>query len=248
MKKKIFLSLGCISLLFFSLAGCSEAGGADEEKSIFTVTGIGKVLIQADVASLNIYFKHVAPTTREAKEVVDLKVQEVLDILRQANINDTDIRTVSIKYDVETKYENGTYTWIGQKAEQTIYVRVKNIKDNPEILSSLLDKIVSVDKVSVRNVTFDVQNTEELFVQARELAYRKALDKANEYAGLSGLRVIKTVKLVEARDLDVSYSISRSAGLSSGAAFQDRDGIFVPNIPTGMEEVTAQVTVDFLLE
>jgi uncharacterized protein YggE len=241
MNRKITV-IGFTFLAFFLLAGCDSE--KQKNQSTVSVSGIGTVLVQPDMVQMNINFSHVASTTKQAKDEVDGKVQQVIKILKEENIEDKNIKTVSLSYYVETEYKGGRSVWVGQRAQQTIVVTIHDIINNPNKLPSLLDKIIAIDRVEIRNIKFDNENKTELFKQSRELAYQKALDKANQYAQMAGRKIIKALTVVEEKSRDVFVnSLFQSNVASVGLAYEGQS-----SVPTGEQEVTSEVVVTFLME
>jgi uncharacterized protein YggE len=225
----------------FLLIGCNTK--KQEDQSTVSVSGIGTVLVQPDMVRMNINFSYTAQTTQQAKREVDIKMQQIMNILKEDNIEDKDIKTVSLSYDVEVEYREGRNVWIGQRAHQTIAVTINDIVNHPNRLPELLDKLTAIDRVVIRNILFDTKDKTELFRQSRELAYQKALDKANQYAALSGQKIVKTLKIVEERNRDIlGVSAQRNAAYE-GAGFSTGS-----SVPIGEQEVTSEIMVTFLME
>ena len=239
MTKKIYI----IGLIFcaFLLFGCSIETKSNQ--STVTVSGIGSVLVSPDMVQMTINFSHVARTTREAKAEVDDKIRQILKILKDEGIEDKNIKTISINYDVEIDYKTGRSEIIGQRAEQTIVVTMYDIIDYPNKFPQLLDKITAIDRVAIRNIIFDTENKTEIFKQSRELAYQKALDKANQYADLSGRKIEKVLTISEERSRDVYRFTAQSNVAYDSAEF--RGGA---SVPTGEQEVTSEITITFLMK
>ena len=236
--------IGLIFPIIFLLAGC----GSERQKSQSTVSvsGIGTVLVQPDMVQMNISFSHTAPTTKEAKNEVDIKIQQIMKILKEENIEDKNIQTVSLSYDVETEYKSGRNVWVGQRAQQTIIVSIHDIINNPNKLPTLLDKITAIERVAIRNIKFDTENKTELFKQSRELAYQKALDKANQYATMAGRKIVKALTVVEqgSRDVYVNRLFQSNVAEYRVLAFEGDSS----SVPTGEQEVTSEVVITFLME
>ena len=239
MKKRASTAIALLAV--FLLAGCVLK---QDTQSTILVSGLGAVLVQPDMLRMNIYFSYTAQTTQQAKREADIKMQQIMSILKSDNIEDKDIKTVSLSYDRETEYINGRSVLIGQRAQQTIVVTINDIINNPNRLPELLDKLTAIDRVSIRNIVFDTKDKTELFRQSRELAYQKALDKANQYAALSGQKIVKALTISEERNRDVFRAVYQSntaydeAGFSSGST----------PLPTGEQEITSEVTVKFLIK
>jgi len=231
-----------VLLAVFLLIGCKEK--KQEDHSTVLVSGIGIVLVQPDMVQMNINISYTAQTMQQAKREVDIKMQQIMNVLKADNIEDKDIKTVSLSYDREIEYLNGRNVLIGQRAEQTIFVTMNDIINNPNRLPELLDKLTAIDRVIIRNIIFDTKDKTELFSQSRELAYQKALDKANQYAELSGQKIVKVLRISEERNRDILRVSSMSnvaydgAGYSTGAS----------PVPTGEQEVITEILVTFLME
>jgi len=239
-KNRINMALALFAV--FILIGCNEK--KQEDHSTVLVSGIGIILVQPDMVQMNINTSYTAQTMQQAKREVDIKMQQIMNILKADNIEDKDIKTVSLSYDRELEFINGRSVLIGQRAEQTIVVTINDIVNNPNRLPELLDKLTSIDRVIIRNIIFDTKDKTELFSQSRELAYQKALDKANQYAELSGQKIVKALRISEERNRDVLRVSAHSnvaydaAGYSTGAS----------PVPTGEQEVITEIIVTFLME
>jgi len=228
-----------VLLTVFSLIGCVK-----QEQSKILVSGTGTVLVQPDLVQLSITISHVAQTTQRAKREADIKMQKIMDILKADNIEDKDIKTTSLSYDREMEYSSGRAVLVGQRVQQTIAVTVNDIIDKPDRLPELLDKIAAVDRVVIGNIVFDTKDKTELFRQSRELAYQKALDKAEQYAELSGQKIVKVLAISEERNRDVYRQ-----AFASNVAY-DAVGARAAStpMPTGEQEVTTEVAVTFLIK
>jgi uncharacterized protein YggE len=234
-----------VVFLVFSLvlvAACTVNN--PDGQSTVSVSGIGAVMAQPDMVQVTINFSHVAQTTKQAKEEVDQKIRQILDILKEEGVEDKNIRTASLNYGAEMEYRDGRAVQVGQRADQAIMVIINDIVNNSNKFSVLLDKITTIDRVVIRDIKFDTENKTELYKQSRELAYQKALDKANQYANLSGLKIVKTLTITEERSRDILFgayqkNVAYETAASSGPS---------ASVPTGEQEVTSEIMVTFLLE
>jgi uncharacterized protein YggE len=238
--KKFHALFLLLNAVFVISCGVNKPTG----QSTVSVSGIGSVMVQPDMVRMNINFSHVAQTTKQAKEEVDQKMQKILDVLKEEGVEDKNIRTASLSYGAELEYRDGRSIQIGQRADQTIVVSINDIANNSNKFSILLDKIAAIDRVVIRDISFDTENKTELFKQTRELAYQKALDKANQYAALSGLKITKTLTISEERSRDILFGTYQN-----NVAYRAAE-LSVPSasVPTGEQEVTSEIMVTFLLE
>ncbi|MDR1301399.1 MAG: SIMPL domain-containing protein [Treponema sp.] len=238
--KKFYAVFLLLNLVIVAACNVNKPNG----QSTVSVFGIGTVMVQPDMVQVTINFSHVAQRTKQAKEEVDQKIRQILDILKGEDIEDKNIITASLSYGAEMEYRDGRAVQVGQRADRTIIVIINDMVNDSNKFSVLLNKIMSIDRVVIRDIKFDMENKTEIYKQTRELAYQKALDKVNQYANISGLKIVKTLTITEERSRDilfgtyqknVAYETAEASGLSA-------------SVPTGEQEVTSEIMVTFLLE
>jgi uncharacterized protein YggE len=232
-----------LSVLFLLISCKSKV---HESQNSVSVSGIGTVLAQPDMVLMNVSFSHTAPTAKEAKKAAEQTIQRILKVLQEESVEDKFMKTISLNYDVEYDYRSGRRVRLGQRAQQTVVVTVNDVVNTPERFSSILDKIIAIDRVEVQNIQFDIENKTELFRQSRELAYQKAFDKAKQYAELSGRKTGKVLTISEG----VSQDIAQPRVLMNHLRYEAADGFLsgTSSVPTGEQGVTSEINVHFSLE
>ena len=241
MKIKLSSSLLLSVLVIFFAASCNSA----ETQSVITVYGTGTVMAQPDMVQMIISLSETAPTTWKAQTEVNAKVKEALLILKEAEIEDKNISTASLLFSPEYDWGQGRIL-LGQKAEQTINFFINDIKNDDGKISKIIDKLIQINGIELRHIAFNVKESAELYVRSRELAYQKALDKAVQYAELSGLKIVKTLTISEDGNLQIFPS---NVMRNQGNAFLSMDaaaGSSVSVVPSGELEITTTILVSFL--
>jgi uncharacterized protein YggE len=232
-----------------ALSGCNSENQQQQTQSTISVFGIGTVLTQPDMVQMNISLSNVAQTTRQAQEAVNNMVRQALQILKDSAIEDKNISTASLRFNPEYEWGNTRRIVIGQKAEQIIAFSINDINDNAEKVSKIIDQLIQIDGIELNQMNFSVKDNKELFIKSRELAYQKAVEKANQYAELSGLKIIKTLCISEEGNspiLPQNIMFSNQLTSSAGGEMADASGSTV--LPTGELEITTKILVAFLLE
>jgi uncharacterized protein YggE len=171
-------------------------------------------------------------------------MRQIVGILKDEGVEDKNLRTAFLSYGAEMEYRDGRSVQVGQRADQTIVVTIVDIAANANKFSVLLDKITAIDRVVIRDIKFDTENKTELFKQTRELAYQKALDKANQYANLSGLKVVKTLSISEERSRDILFGAYQNNVVYKSV----ESSVPSASVPAGEQEITSEIMVTFLLE
>jgi uncharacterized protein YggE len=240
----------CVLSIFigFAISGCNFEK-KQQNQSIISVFGSGTVLTQPDMVQMNISLSKVAQTTRQAQEEVNNMVRQALKILKDSEIEDKNISTASLRFNPEYEWGNIRRILIGQKAEQIITFSINDINNNAEKISKIIDQLIQIDGIELNQINFSVKDNKELFIKSRELAYQKAVEKANQYAELSGLKINKTLSISEEGNSQIfpqNIMLSNQLRYSAGGEMVDDSGSTV--LPTGELEITTKILIEFLLE
>jgi uncharacterized protein YggE len=229
-------------LLGIISAACT--GANDAEADVVVVRGQGTVRAQPDTVQIQIYYSNIAPATKQAKDAVDAGMREIIGILKAEGVADTDIRTEALSYREEIEYHSGRPVRIGERAEQTLAVTIHNIIENPQRFPALLDKLSAIDKLTVNNIHFDIENKTEVYKQSREAAFQKARDKAAQYAALAGRALGGVRSIIEGAQDDAVFPRAQNKTLLRASAAYDA----AASVPAGEEEITTDISVTFQLK
>ena len=165
--------------------------------SLISIVGNGHIEIEANVLEIWITIHKTTETLKQSQEEVNIIVNNVINILKENNINKKYIHTASIDFEPNYTWKNNSKVYIGQKVEQKLICIVENIKNNVSKVIKILDNI-TIDNNSMRlELHFGIKENREMVLRCRELAYQDGLEKAKKYAELAGLKIIKAVKISE---------------------------------------------------
>ncbi|MFA5750155.1 MAG: SIMPL domain-containing protein [Candidatus Shapirobacteria bacterium] len=204
-----------LSAIFISRTGIyiKNTGGVESNGKIsntISVTGDGKVTAKPDMATLVFGFNETDSTSKAALEKVNQKVTQAQKILKDNNISDKDITTTNLNIYPEYDYSTRSPRLTGQRASQTLEVNVKKIDDKASKVAQIIDQLSAIDNIQINSITFDIEDKTKLFSEARELAFKKAEQKAQELAKLSKVKLTKPVSISDST-YDVVSPISNVA-------------------------------------
>jgi len=245
MKTKNFWVYALVLIAVF-ISGCNKEANRQNQSTI-SVFGIGTVSVQPDIIQMNITLSKVAQTTKAAQEEVNKMVKQALKILKDANIEDKNINTASLTFNSEYEYTSRRIL-VGQRAQQSITFSIEDIANDSEKASLIIDQLIQINGIELNQVNYSVKNTTEYYVKSRELAYKKAVEKAEQYAELSNLKIVKVLNISDQGTHQVSpMSNSFSRQMLADVSMQaESDGKTV--LPIGELEITTNITVLFLLK
>ena len=189
-----------ISFLIISKTGIyiKNTGGVESNGKIsntISVTGDGKVSAKPDMAILSFGFEETQPTSKAALDTVNQKITQAQKILKDNGIADSDITTTNLNISPEYNYTEKVRRLTGQRASQTLEVKVKKIDDKASKVVQIIDQLSAIDNVQINSVQFDIEDKTKLFSEARELAFQKAEQKAQELAKFSKVKLTKPVSI-----------------------------------------------------
>lgn len=232
--KKILISLSCLILL----SACARP----DFKGSITVSGRGSVFASPDTASLSISIEESAPTTKEAQELTNRKMKEVITALKTAGIEERAIQTSRIVFDKLQEWNESTrkYIVLGQRVRQSLVVKFENLESNPQLLAATLDVLGSINGIQIGSLGFSIKDPTSHYIAARKLAFDKARQKAQELASYA------EVKLGKALTIDENQG---STGLpmvqSNVARSYDTSEMAITELPGGEIEISVAIDVVF---
>ena len=241
--KPFFISFLIVAVLF--IFGCQKT--SQNRQSTISVYGTGTVLAQPDLIQMSITLSNVAQTTKMAQDEVSRMVRQALTILKDANIEDKNIMTASLTFRSEYEYISRPIL-IGQRAEQSITFSVDNINNDSERVSEIIDRLIQINGIELNQINFSIKNNTDYFIRSRELAFQKAVEKANQYAELSNLKIIRVLNISE--DINQQVSPMNNRLMNNRMAYEADVSSAAGStiVPMGELEITTRILIEFLLE
>ena len=233
-----------LGIIVIFTAGCNNR---QKNQSTISVFGTGTVKVQPDVIQMTVTLSNVAQTTSAAQETVSRMVRQALTILNEAGIEDNNIYTASLTFRSEYEWTNRRIL-IGQRAEQRLTFSIENINNGNENenVSGIIDQLIQINGIELNQINFGKKNNTEYFIRSRELAFQKAVEKANQYAELSNLKIVRVLSISEEGAQQNFPITNRLTNQLSGVEAHRYAGSTI--IPTGELEITTNILVVFVLE
>jgi uncharacterized protein YggE len=162
------------------------------------VSGRGEVIIKPDMAVLNVGVESRGKTVGEAMSKASEAMNKILQALKARGAQEKDIQTRFFNITPE-------YVWndVARRSELTGYIvnnRVTAKLRELDKVGTIIDNVAAAggDLTRIQGVSFTVENTRALETQARELAVKDALAKAQQFAQLANVKVGKLAFISEA--------------------------------------------------
>jgi len=203
----------------------------------FSVTSTGRIFAKPDIANLTLGFQtEVEPTAADAVNENSNKMNEIIKALKGLDIEAKDIKTTNYTLNPVYDWTEGSGRKLkGYQASQNVTVKIRNLDNIGEAIAKTAEQGAN----QVGNVSFSIDDEDELKAQARDEAIAKAKDKAKDIAKTAGMKLGKIVNVYENQvnyptpiyRSDMAYGMGGSAEVKA------------PDIETGENEVKIEVTL-----
>jgi uncharacterized protein len=226
-----------------------------------TISAQGTVTAVPDIAEvyLSVFAQGKAP--KEVQDKVSESMNKISDFVKNEGVDSKDIKTLNLSLN-PTYYYPYSYPQIpcplasevyppsdkpiscppsspviiGYEANQTLLVKVRDL----DKVGKIIDGAVENGATQVSGVNFSIDDPDKYKADAREKAFNKAREKANELAKIAGMKIRKVVNFSESGDY---VPIMRSmevygfgGGMSDGAK---------TSVEAGSQDVTVTMSVTF---
>lgn len=153
-----------------------------------SLSGHGDVSVAPDMAVINSGVVSEADTAREALDANNEAIAKVIAALKEAGIEAKDIQTSGFR--VQPRYQrsqdgkdNAIPRIVGYSVNNSVTVVVRDLT----MLGAVLDKSVTVGANRIGGIDFQVSDADKHLDEARALAMKDAIRKANIYADAAGI-------------------------------------------------------------
>ncbi len=215
--------------------------------NVISVTGSAEVFLKPDVATFTYTVMEEGKTTTEAQDKATKKNNAVVDALKKAGIEEKDIKTSA--YNVYPKYD-----YINARCLQDICPPSRSVISGYEVSQSIEVKVRAIDKAgdilalvgsnnvsNVSGLNFVIDDMDAAKAEVRNKAIADAKEKAKALSKELGVRFDRIINFSEGGDYGYPYLSARSEAM--GVATMDSK--ISPQVPTGENKITSQVTLTY---
>lgn len=211
-----------------------------KEPTLISVTGEGKAFMAPDIAEISLG----AQTGRQASakvamEQLKAKMDAVFKAVKDAGVEEKDIRTEQFSLNPVYDWSNGKQTMLGFEAMQSLRVKVRDL----DKASGVLEAATAAGANQAGNVSFTIDDPETKRSEARQAAIEQAREKAQKLASDLGMSLGKIRGFQEGG----GYTPPLPMRAMMGGADMAMEKVAMP-LPAGEQEIQAQVSITYELK
>jgi uncharacterized protein YggE len=197
------LTVAILALVFPFAAGAAAtqatvdptgATGAPGDGTLLEVTSQAEATHAPDVATVSAGVVTRAADANAAMRDNATTMDKVMQAIRAAGIPARDIQTAGVSLNPQYRYvENQNPVITGYQASNTVNLKVRDISR----LGKVLDALVASGANQVNGPSFEIDQPEPVYDEARRDALQQAQVRAAMYAKTLGMRVRRIVSISE---------------------------------------------------
>lgn len=242
-------------LLISSLKALKEfryVGSGVTASNTISVSGMGEVFAVPDRATFTVTVREEAKEVADAQEAATKKSNDIIEYLKDAGVEEKDIKTVSYNVNPKYEYSQGVctptscppskQTLVGFEVYQSLEVKVQDPKKAGDLLSGVGGKGAS----EVSGLSFTIEDEDQLKTDAREMAIGEARAKAEQLADQLGVKVVRVVGFYEDSGGYMPYYAKGGVAMDS-ISFRSEAAMAVPapDIPAGENKIVSNVNITY---
>lgn len=189
------LGVVAASLVAVSATACDAtagpAAGAHDGARQVTVVGSGQVQGVPDTLTADVAMEFTAPDVSGALNQSSQRQQAVIDALVGFGIDRKDISTTQVS--VQPQFTDNTIA--GYRASNAVKVKIRDTAKASQTLALIAS--TGGDATRINSVDYSITDDSDLVRDARARAFDDAKNRAEQYAGLSGLHLGKVISISE---------------------------------------------------
>lgn len=217
---------------------------ADVYENTITVSGKAEIFAVPDIATVTFNVTKEAADLSKAQVSVTETMNELIKVLRDQNIDEEDIKTQD--YSSNPRYEynrkTGERTLAGYEVRHTVMVKIRNL----EKVGDVVARLGSFDIDSMYGPNFDIDSPEGLQEEVRSQAIDDAKAQAKRLAKELDVRLGKMVSFNENGGGYMPLMKTNMVSMSMDASGDEI--LAVPEMPTGEQSVTANVSITYKIK
>jgi uncharacterized protein YggE len=235
-----------------AIKGYSYIGRGTYAANVVTVTGTGEVLAVPDTGTFSFSVVEEGKTVGIAQDKASKKINAIIDAVKKMNVAEKDIKTTG--YNSYPKYDYyasnvcangycppGKQVLSGYEVSQTITLKIRDTAKSGDVLTT----VGELGATNISNLDFVIDNKDAVQAEARDRAIADAKAKSKVLSKSLGVKLTKIVNFYESGNGPIYYGMSAMESKGMGG---DMMPTVAPQVPTGENKITSNVTITYEVE
>ena len=230
-----------IMIIAFFAVNINKQATAGEDNNLISVTGTGDVYTTPDVGVVDISVVTEKVDISSAMQENTQKMNDIISFIKGEGVDEKDIKTTNFSINPIYQYDrNGKRSLVDYEISQNLNIKIRDLTKVGDILSGATAKGAN----SVGDLSFTVDNDDQIKENAKTLAIADAKAKAKTLEKALGVKFIKIVNYSESSYTPTPiYNYAMDQKVMSTSA-----GGSSLTIETGQNKITSTVTITYSIK
>jgi len=236
-----------VALASYAYYTLKQSEGVYTGAAVITVQGEGEVLARPDIGEFSFSVLAEGKTAAEAQAKSAESLNAALSYLKEAGVEEKDIKTANYYLNPKYRYEQTVCTFSycppsnpvidGYEVSQTVTVKVRDLDKSGELISGVGDK----GATNISGLSFTIDDETALKAEARAKAIADAKENADKLAKDLGVRIVRMTGYWE----DQGYYQPMYSRDYGGADMAMSEGAASPQMPIGENEIRSTISITY---
>ena len=206
-----------------------------------TVSAEGKITAKPDVAIVALSVVSQGATVKDVTKDGNTKMDAVIGAVKSLGVESKDVTSSQYNLYPEYSYSTKIPKLTGYRLDQEITVKVRKL----EAVEDVLDAGIKAGSNQVGQLSFEIDDASGVKMQAREIAFAKAKEKADQMAAAVGVKLGRVITFSE----DAAGQVYPQAYANySMDAMKTVSAVPAPSIEPGSKEISLTVSVTYEIQ
>jgi len=214
-----------------------------EKGNIISVTGYGRLFVDPNYLNISISLACRSNNMKSSLEGINSNMRELYKLIKRYHIEENLVHVVDLSFGPKYEWKNDVYEFKGYDVDQKVNIEMDVTKENEEKARKIISDIASLNFLRDCDIEYGLKNKKKHLETVRELSFKNALEKAEQYAALASVRIIKA-NTISDQDAVGEYSRSNSRRHEYAVECEEASDSYLPKGRKIVLENTVYVTFD----
>ena len=200
-----------------------------EKEYIISITGYSRIFVKPNYFTIDISMECISNTMENSLGKINEDMASLYRLTELIGINKDIVNVVDLNFDLEYEWKNKAYVFVGYKVEQQVTIEMEVTNENEAKAKTFVSRIAGLlSNMKQCKINYGLKNKKEHLSKVRELSFLDALEKAEQYAKLAGIKIVGTNTISDIEPVE-EYSRSNVAYECHESAMDSADETNLPN-------------------
>jgi uncharacterized protein YggE len=169
-----------------------------DKENVISVTGYGRLFVSPNYLTISVSISCCTSDMKASFMTLNNDMKHFFEIVNRYEIDKKYVQVVDLDFGPEYEYKNGLYKFLGHKVTQRVNIELDVTKENQEKAKRILGLMPSLKYLYSCDIRYGLRNKKKYLEQVRELSFKNATEKAEQYAQLSHVKIVKINSITDA--------------------------------------------------